>query len=255
MPEWLVGEIAEENKLPICTRTLIVHGRTSTNEESLANVHPFMRKGRYAFAHNGVLNWTGTKEAEPKFSCDSEQFFDWQTKNGWDHSNEFFSGYGAIALGDIATGTLTIARDTASLYIARRADHKGWLMATSEHHLIAIAKRASIRLDTKPLAFPNMKLATFGTSNRIVVRDWKGFAASRWGRTEQASMGTISPTAGKVTYYGKTEQEAITGTGVDGETVTQGTVDDVNRYKRYYRGNPIRTQLDSDAAERRQLQS
>jgi hypothetical protein len=175
LPHFITGDIAEENQIPACAKTLIVHGRTATTAKNLENVHPFMH-GQEALAHNGVVDWLGPEDQRPPKDCDSEQFFKWLRYSSWEESHQAFAGWGAIAHVDIKTGILTIARDGAELYIAKRRDSAGWVMATRAAHLVAICKAAGIRLQHSPLLVPNNKLLLFSRRGAVTkAMDWGGF--------------------------------------------------------------------------------
>jgi len=111
-PAWVKSEKLETGRLPKTTVALIVHGRTSTNEIRIENVHPFKRAAIH-LAHNGILDWIG-KGASPtaRHNCDSEKFLNWLTESGmaWSQTAENWSGYGVFGIIDELTGTLTVAK-------------------------------------------------------------------------------------------------------------------------------------------------
>jgi hypothetical protein len=160
LPSFISGDLTEENHLPNTAQTLIVHGRTATNAKTIHNVHPFIH-GREALAHNGVVEFIGAPDEAPTESCDSEQLFTWLHSHSWDEALESFAGWGAIAHIDFDTGVLTIARDNAQLYIAKRKNARGWVMATKSEHLTKICKSAGIALQHAPMLVPNNKILTF----------------------------------------------------------------------------------------------
>jgi len=196
LPHAVTGDIAEENHLPKFSQTLIVHGRTATSTKKLANCHPFMF-GDEALAHNGVVEWIGDPASEPEQECDSEQFFSWLKSHSWEEAIHDWAGWGAIAHVNIRTGILTIARDGAKLYGAKRADSVGWVFATSQEHLKEICKYAGIRLTRDPLLLPNNKILSFSQRGEVTgVEEWIGFAerqltyldAQSWGSTNDNEL-------------------------------------------------------------------
>lgn len=180
LPHWLTGAQIEENGIPKNSDTLVVHGRTSTNTKGLDNAHPFCYRNYY-LAHNGMVSWTGDKAAEPKQSCDSDQLLHWLVDNNfdWKAVSNFWSGWGAVAVYDRKSGKLTIARDCANLYIARRVKNKGWVFATSDKQLLSISKQAGIALDTPPLLFPK-HIITLEAGQIVSEQSWEGFGCRQW---------------------------------------------------------------------------
>lgn len=178
LPDWLVGPFCEENKIPVLSHAVIVHGRTSTNKVALGNVHPFVRGG-CALAHNGIVNWIG-KGKQPKHSCDSEQFFSWlEHHHDWHQARTHFAGTGAVAHLDLRSGQMVVARDGIGLYIAKRV-HGGWAMATREEHLVSICRAAKVQLASKPLLIPNMRLLRFNAIGEVdACENWQGFGVTR----------------------------------------------------------------------------
>ncbi len=188
LPRWLRGEQSEENKLPIGINSLVIHGRTSTNHVSLGNVHPFLHKGVY-LAHNGIVSWQG-KGTQPKPSCDSNQFLHWLLEGGsWDKATEAFSGWGSIALHDSKTAITTIARNHASLFIARRVKDNGWIIATKESHIKSVCAKANIGLSTGILEFPDNLIVQFKDGKAIADSKWQGFGTRVWSVLDDKAKG------------------------------------------------------------------
>lgn len=215
MPKWLTGPQIEENTIPKQTDTLIVHGRTSTNTKGLENAHPFCYRSYY-LAHNGMVNWTGDKMEEPKQSCDSDQLLHWLVDNNfdWKTVQDFWSGWGAVAVYDRKSGKLTIARDCAQLHIARRVKDKGWVFATSDKQLVSISNQAGIALDTPPLIFPR-HIVEIIAGKIVFEQSWEGFGCRQWGHLDYLANGNrgvkqlgvkfpdYEPTKKTVTWKGK----------------------------------------------------
>lgn len=190
LPERFVPFASEENRVPIGVDTLIIHGRTSTNASGLANVHPF-RHGNLYLAHNGVIRWTGDKALEPTPACDSEQLLHWLAANNqnFDGLDAVFSGFGAVALYDASTGILTVARDGASLFVARRRNNAGWIMATTLEILRSVCKKAKTGIDTNPIVFPKCRM-TFKGGKILTDDDWAGFGNRPWDAQDYISHGS-----------------------------------------------------------------
>lgn len=182
LPNFLSGPCVEENALPAQTKALIVHGRTSTNAKGLDNVHPFFAKGVY-LAHNGIVHWQGQGQ-EPSPVCDSEQFLHWFVRQdnpaeAWKQAFHNWGGFGAMGVYDQRSGLLTVARDTATLYIARRTNGLGWVFATDAGHLLQVSRAASIGLDTLPLTFPQ-HIVQFNGGEMVDECFWRGFSTRNW---------------------------------------------------------------------------
>lgn len=189
LPDWLAGPQIEESRIPKGVTTLVVHGRTSTNVVGLQNVHPFAYKGCY-LAHNGMVDWTGSPNTKPAPVCDSEQFLHWLLNGGtWETAATSWAGWGAIALFDPKADVLTVAKYSAQLSIARRIGGKGWVMATSEPHLLAICRLAGIALDTEPLTFPGNTIVRFKGGQPIGHERWAGFSSRVWTQADNNAMG------------------------------------------------------------------
>lgn len=207
LPDFLSGPCAEENAIPAQVGSLIVHGRTSTNAKGLNNVHPFFAKGVY-LAHNGIVHWQGTGP-EPSPVCDTEQFLHWFVRQpnaaeAWRQAYHNWGGFGAMALYDQSTGLLTIARDTANLAIARRANGRGWVFATDAGQLLQISRAASIELDTMPLTFPQ-HLVQFMGGEMVDECFWRGFATRDWtGQHDLVARTHRAATTGEVTGFANT---------------------------------------------------
>lgn len=207
LPERFVPFASEENRIPIGTDVLICHGRTSTNARGLDNVHPF-QKGNLYLAHNGIVSWTGPKEDAPTPVCDSEQVLHWLAANNQNfHGLEtVFSGFGAVALYDASTGILTVARDGASLYVARRNNNAGWIMATTLEILRSVCKRAKIGIDTNPIVFPKC-IIRFKGGSMLTDEDWNGFGNRPWSADDYKSYGHVG--TGAVVPYKSAQESSV----------------------------------------------
>lgn len=195
LPAWLSGPHVEENPLPANPDVLLIHGRTSTNTKALVNVHPFYHKSHY-LAHNGIVFWTGEKDAEPKPACDSEQLLHWLVESGydWNSAKEFWAGWGAVADYDVKAGVLTIAKYGASLFIARRANGRGWVFATDKGHLLGVCKAAGITLDTPPMTFPAY-VVKLRAGRFISDHKFDGFGTRMWTTGDDLARGIKSTKA------------------------------------------------------------
>jgi hypothetical protein len=191
LPDFLSGPCIEENVIPVHSQALIVHGRTSTNSKGLDNVHPFFAKGVY-LAHNGIVHWQGQGPERSPHTCDTAQFLHWFVRQSdhataWREAFVHWGGFGAMGVYDQSTGLLTVARDTANLYIARRASNRGWVFATDAGHLLQISRAASIQLDTLPLAFPQ-HIVQFNGADMVDSQYWRGFATRDWSYYGQGNL-------------------------------------------------------------------
>lgn len=201
LPRWLTGPMIEENTLPKNPDVLIVHGRTSTNTKGLNNAHPFCYK-QYYLAHNGMVAWTGPRLDEPPQTCDSDQLLHWLVDNqfDWKSVENYWSGWGAVAVYDRKSGKLTVARDCANLHIARRVNGKGWVFATDAKQLVGISKYAGIALDTPPLMFPKHIVEIVG-GKITAEQSWDGFGVRQWTMLDNLASGK----SGKVKSDGRVD--------------------------------------------------
>jgi hypothetical protein len=100
----------------------------------------------------------------------------WLKNNSWHEAKRDFAGWGAIAHVNIKTGILTIARDRAMLYCAKRAKDAGWVFATKKEHLVEVCGSAGVRLQHEPLLLPDHKLLSFNERGAVVsIEHWAGF--------------------------------------------------------------------------------
>lgn len=177
VPEWLSGPVSEEGNFPAHTSTLLIHGRTSTNAISLANVHPFADRGHFLI-HNGVV--TSNEPGAALHECDSAALLDWLATTGcnWNETAKHWRGWGAIGMFDTATGTTHVARSYgASLHAARRARRQGWIFGTSELHVKRVIRAAGLACDIGPVDFPpNWRCELAGGEIRKAVA-WPGFGS------------------------------------------------------------------------------
>ena len=89
------------------TGAFIAHGRIATNGKTIANTHPFRKKG-YAMVHNGVVDFEGNEDdlkyLHKRYStCDSEWLLNSYVYEAGHHTwSDYLTGYAA---------TLTITPD------------------------------------------------------------------------------------------------------------------------------------------------
>lgn len=190
---------SEHGSIPSDTHTLIVHGRTATNERGLKNVHPFHEDGEF-LAHNGMVTWEGQPGERPRATCDSHQFLLWlKSGRGFGESHIAWSGWGAIAHFDYAAQCLTVARHGASLWVANRDDGGGFLFATKPGHLKDIAAAGGLGI-SEPREFPT-GLARF-TSGHVNVKAWAGFRSRAWTALDDLATNGTCKTKAKAPKVG-----------------------------------------------------
>lgn len=193
IPAFFNGPQEEIGTFPTTTHALVVHGRISTNVKSLGNCHPFYASGTY-LAHNGVLDWRGSKETTPAAAqgCDSEQFLNWYLTdpavNSLSvHLTEAWQGYGAIFI--LEKGKLRLIKDgTASLYGAKRAKG-GWIWTTEKADGEKIADAVGIALVTRFMKVPSVICEFDGNGDPINDVSWTGFASRVWDAKAASSYG------------------------------------------------------------------
>ena len=178
IPDWLTPPMDECGSLPQTSYCLLAHGRTSTSKVCLENVHPF-RNQQLFLAHNGILRWIGqgVGPIAPN-GCDSEEFFQWITRNNfnWKAARENWGGSGAVIVSDIEAGITVVAQDDANLTMAKRKSG-GWIVSTFASDIETIARKSGLGLLHKPLKVPR-KLIFFGPTGEIIGdTDWAGFGS------------------------------------------------------------------------------
>ncbi len=114
----------------ITSRAFIAHGRVSTNNKDLINVHPINRAG-WSLIHNGVVTDHGPKY-EMHTTNDSEHVLKHLVTGGISAVSEHLTGYYAFAAFD-PSGNLHIGRDRiADLYCAYVDSLESYVYATTK---------------------------------------------------------------------------------------------------------------------------
>lgn len=122
---------------------LLVHGRTSTNQVSLVNTHPFT-KGGWTLAHNGVVGWKGA--AHPlETTCDSEHLLNMFALGNGLQDVKDLRGYAACLILDPDGRFKVFKDDTAPLVSCYVPSLEASLFASKEHILDAVLKALRIR--------------------------------------------------------------------------------------------------------------
>jgi len=181
-PEALSTESAETGVVPDSTNVLLIHGRTGTGGNGLDCVHPFTELGS-SLIHNGKVTHNGKGET-PKVACDSHQLLVWmmeQITNGnqtpWDDMRGNWGGWGVVAFYNSPTGILSVMRDGATLFIAKRKGNLGHVFATSETDLERITSVAGIAIEGKPILFTDNRLIQIEAGKVGYCGHWQGFGS------------------------------------------------------------------------------
>lgn len=117
----------------------MAHGRISTNNKALPNVHPII-KGGWAAIHNGVVEDHG-----PKYQMltdnDSEHVLERFMRGGIKELSAELTGYYAAAI-MAPTGVLTVVRDSiARLHVAEVKELSTFIYATTEQLIKDVCRR------------------------------------------------------------------------------------------------------------------
>lgn len=132
-------EYARFGKPGVPTGGLLVHARTSTNEVSLANTHPFIGE-KLGLIHNGVVSSAG-KKIKTTTNCDTELCLAHYERGGIAEMSRSLEGYYALGIMDKASGAITVVKDsTASLHGAWIEKFKTYAFATSPDTIEAFFK-------------------------------------------------------------------------------------------------------------------
>jgi predicted glutamine amidotransferase len=175
VPWFVDSKQKESGKVPNITTAIIAHGRTSTNKVTIHNCHPF-KNDNIMLAHNGVLDWTGSRRRRPKakHGCDSEQFLTWLSagrRNStnwiepWLDSSKKWSGYGVFGVLDIDRGELVVAKcRTGSLHWSGIGGVNIFSTVSEDVEAVAgiahpgISKRRSVKVRPGSVIVYNVKL-------------------------------------------------------------------------------------------------
>ncbi len=135
----------EEGKVSNHLYALAIHGRFATCEKSMANTHPFFKKG-VALMHNGIIT-NADKFDRTLSTCDSEalltqylgKFVDKNPLNLTSALEDINGYYAAIVFNN--NGTIDIWRDgTATLFMAH-IKHVGIVLATTQEIIMKTARK------------------------------------------------------------------------------------------------------------------
>ena len=167
---------------------LLVHGRTSTNEVSLANTHPLINND-WALVHNGVVYNTG-KEIKRKTTNDTEFILEHYTQGGIEQVVESIEGYYACGMINTKTGNLAVFRDaTARLYVSWIKELEAYAFATTEEILITALE--SLDLMDSPIRHANTNFHLVFKPNGETVL-WDSFEPKlrSFGALDKKSLGS-----------------------------------------------------------------
>jgi hypothetical protein len=137
--DWL-GE-AEQNRFGTPSKTAraaIFHGRISTNNKALVNVHPIVKHG-WSLVHNGVVTDSGAKY-EMITNNDSEHVLERLATGGIDSVASSLKGYYAFTAFD-DKGQMHVGRDQiAPLFCAWITSIESYIYATSKDDIIEVVE-------------------------------------------------------------------------------------------------------------------
>lgn len=193
------------------TKAVIYHARASTNDKTLANVHPFVRE-KTALIHNGVIR-NDNQLKKITSTCDSEcilnEYVDESVADDVDKivsvTKKLYGYYGCAVLTENKKGSqyLDIFRHTASLSMAWIDQLQAAVICTSEEvikdvckelkltygHIFRIKENTLIRLDVntgQPIAHRKFEPCTV----------WPTSHASSSGESANAGKTSMIPLAG-----------------------------------------------------------
>lgn len=153
--------------------SLIIHGRTSTNDITLANTQPLSKAG-WSLAHNGVVDWQGHP-----YPCD--------TTNDSEHLLNMFAlgrglaeledvrGYAALLMLDNAGNFLAFKDSRAPLHFAQIKN--GFVIATTPDD-ITIAMRAAKIKAPYIASVPDNVLLTFAQDGSVTSTPHAGIQSA-----------------------------------------------------------------------------
>lgn len=156
-------------------KSLIAHGRFSTNEKGLHNAHPFIDNGlNMALVHNGIIENTGPLEKDRlKTSCDTELALHYWMDGGMEFVEKYVSGYYAFGVLDKA-GYLHVARDNlATLYFSHSKKLDSFIIATTAQTIEEVAKTMKWTDIEPPMPLNANKYIVFDGNDIMSSRDIK----------------------------------------------------------------------------------
>lgn len=175
------------------TKSLIAHGRMSTNSIRLENTHPFTTQ-TLAMVHNGVVDDASDLIAdhELKTNCDSELILRHWEKGGLKQVESWITGYYAFAVLDRSTGLLHVVRDSrATLYISYSRTIDSYIIATTREIVINLAKEMQWNIEEPELISDNLAVTFDGnTIIEHVTISPKGYASTIDASKVELSLGS-----------------------------------------------------------------
>jgi predicted glutamine amidotransferase len=127
-------------------KSLIAHGRLSTNSVSLINTHPFTN-GEVALIHNGVVRDPTGSLKNLVSTCDSEILLRYWEKGGIEAIEKMVTGYYAIGVLD-KYGLMHIARDDrADLFMSYCRTVDSFIIATTAEIINNVAKEMKWKIE------------------------------------------------------------------------------------------------------------
>ncbi len=201
------GDLMEALKSP---KSLIAHGRISTNKIGLAETHPFYN-GDTALIHNGVVSdATGSVSHLLETENDTEILFRYWEENGMKAIEENVAGYYAVALLE-TDGRLHLARDNkASLHLTWVRTINSYMIATTPEIIKGVCKSMRWKHDSIAPVLDNC-YAIFDGNTIVEHRN-------------------ISPRAAAYTREMQEKTKLAFGSPAMSEAAWSNTVDDAPRY-------------------------
>jgi predicted glutamine amidotransferase len=169
---------------------LLVHGRTSTNNVSLINTHPFVND-RYALIHNGVVQNIG-EHVERVSTNDTEFVLTHYTNGGMPKVAESLTGYYACGLIDKTNGNTIVFRDaTARLNVTWLDKFQCYIFATNQKIIVAACKALGVKRYNVSEAQENFH-AVFDVNGDLISRDSFEPKKRSFGALDYKSLGSAS---------------------------------------------------------------
>ena len=179
--------------------SLIIHGRTSTNDITIRNTQPLSKNG-WTLAHNGVVEWSG-KNYPLETTNDSEHLLNLFALGDWQKELGDVRGYAALLMLDNAGNFLAFKDARAPLHFAQVKN--GFIVATSPDDIIAACRYRKFK---KPYvaSVPDNVLLTFAPSGEVTSQTHAGIASAH-------SLTAAAQTAfGSHHYYTPTKPTSAT---------------------------------------------
>jgi predicted glutamine amidotransferase len=184
-------------------KSMIAHGRWSTNTVNLENTHPFVNDTT-ALIHNGVVQNSGTTKLDLKTDCDTEILLRFWEQGGMVDVEKNVSGYYAMAVLE-TNGKLHIVKDSrADLHYTYSRSIDSFIFATTATIIENICKKMKWKFEEIEKVDDNIH-AVFNGNEMVIYESIKpiGSTYSYMSDREKRALGySTGSSKSSSNYYG-----------------------------------------------------